>query len=403
MCHLLTSQSSGWTGCADCTCYLIVRRARSEGIRGLSGAAWTMQGAGHPKLVAITMDRRMLRWSPPPYPYVWSSGLVLMALSAVLADIHHVRQQRLNAAPTGVETILHSQQLTYVAEPVAEPRELPIELIDPGLPLSLQESYAALRSDYHPARAGQHAARPLPTPIPLDDVQDADSESNGQRGAAGRQPADRGQKVTSEARDPMKSTRDPADNRQKEQKEFTPEKAAPTLAAPDRSGSEPSRPANSSTQTEARTRGEAGSGQTGSGQTGRRDVSRDEDEGEEAERDSLHDVLQRLPPTYPHSPRRFPEIGRSAEIQSSFIADISEISEVSTSEEQRPRPLARVEERPRRDAGRPPAIPLFSAPEPAPVAKGKSNSPQSPYWSATRWSRATEVDRGIVDDSLFNR
>ncbi len=370
-----------------------------------------MQGAGHPKLVAITMDRRMLRWSPPPYPYVWSSGLALLALSAVLADIHHVRQQRLNAAPTGVETILHSQQLTYVAEPVAEPRELPIELIDPGLPLSLQESYAALRSDYHPARAGQHAARPLPTPIPLDDVQDSGSDSNGQEGAAGRQPPDQEKKVTREARDPMESMRDAVDNQQKvqkEQNEPAPEKVAPTLAPPDRSGFDPSRPANSSTQTEAKARGESasgqtGSGQTGSGQTGRQELSRDEDEGEEEERDSLHDVLQRLPPTYPHSPRRFPEIGRSAEIQSSFIADIADISEISTSEEQRPRPVVRVEERPRRDAGHPPAMPLFSAPEPAPVAKGKSNPPRSPYWSATRWSRATEVGRGIVDDSHFNR
>jgi len=119
------------------------------------------------------MDRRMLRLPQVPITRFWSSGLVLLALLVVLAEIRHVRKSRqLSSELSGVETILTSQQLTYVAEPMGEPRRLPIELVDRGLPLALQESYAAQPSDYHPARTQQRDPSLLPPPAELPESQD---------------------------------------------------------------------------------------------------------------------------------------------------------------------------------------------------------------------------------------
>ena len=121
----------------------------------------------------------MLRLPHVPITRFWSSGLVLLALIGVLMEIRNLRQRRLHSGePAGVETILTSQQLTYLAEPIDEPRRLPIDLVDRGLPLALQENYAAQPSNYHPARSERHNASLLPHPdeSPLDEAASAHAE-----------------------------------------------------------------------------------------------------------------------------------------------------------------------------------------------------------------------------------
>jgi hypothetical protein len=110
----------------------------------------------------------MLRSPHVRFSQFWPSLVVLVALLGVVAEIQRVRQTRPLSQPrSGVESILHFQHLTYVATPHGEPRQLPIELVDRGLPLALQENYSAQVSSYHPARAKEYGRELLPPPAEL--------------------------------------------------------------------------------------------------------------------------------------------------------------------------------------------------------------------------------------------